>query len=269
VDFRCTFLMWTLAAQVVMMFLTLWPTIVQESGRGIVGFLERDFHIPAAFIGYLFIASIGIAWRGIYARWWLLVMLMGQGVYMLAALVYVIHSDITLTQFAGHGGLFFLSFFGIISSIPMHNKPADNGRMTEVNDWHNHLIRFSKAVLIPIIGLVLFFYGAGLVTRPDAGIAEFIQNQFGAHIKTGMIIAFGIGGFVVIQNHISAARLFIGLLPQLAYAVMAVSFLGSDNNVSLTGVIVHLLLSITAMFIVFIQTKEHARALRLRQRQGA
>jgi hypothetical protein len=264
VDWRCVFLMWMVVVQYVMFFATFWPLMVAESSRGLIDFLNRDFHIPAALISGLFLFSIGITWRGIHPRWWLLLMLTGQAAYAFAAFAYAVHSDITLTQFAGHGGLFFLFLFGIIAQI----HPPDNPSLEYLGTFKTRLIALSKTVLIPIIGVVLLLYAIGLTTRTDAGIAAFITNQFGSPLVVMLIFSLFVGAGVVIQNHIHASRLFVALIPQGIYACMAISLLGSDNGVSLTGVIVHLLFTITAMFIVLIQTKEYARALLLRQRRG-
>lgn len=264
VDWRCVFLMWMVVVQYVMFFATFWPLLVAESSRGLIDFLNRDFHIPAALIAGLFLFSIGITWRGFHARWWLLLMLTGQAVYAFAAFVYAIHSDITLTQFAGHGGLFFLFTFGIIAQI----SPPDNPSLEYFGAFKTRLIALSKTLLIPIIGVVLLLYAIGLTTRTDAGIAAFIRNQFGSPLIVMLIFALFVGAGVVIQNHIHASRLFVALIPQGIYAVMAISFLGSDNGVSLAGVMVHFLFTVTALFIVLIQTKEYARALLLRQRRG-
>jgi hypothetical protein len=265
IDYRCAFLMWMVVVQYVMLFATVWPLVVSESSRGLVGFLQRDFQITPALV-VLFLFAIGITWRGVRGRWWLLLMLSGQFIYAFGALVYAIHSDITLTQFAGHGGLFFLCMFGVISSVPLPRDPREEF----LGVFKARLINSSKVLLIPTIGAALLIYALGLASRPDAGIAMFIQSQFESPVIIGILVtALSLAAAVTIQNHISASRLFIALIPQLIYAVMAVSFLSSDNNVSLAGVMVHFLFWITAMFIVLIQTKEYARALRLRQRQGA
>jgi hypothetical protein len=245
VDWRCVFLMWMVVVQYVMFFATFWPLMVAESSRGLIDFLNRDFHIPAALISGLFLFSIGITWRGIHPRWWLLLMLTGQAAYAFAAFAYAVHSD-------------------IIAQI----HPPDNPSLEYLGTFKTRLIALSKTVLIPIIGVVLLLYAIGLTTRTDAGIAAFITNQFGSPLVVMLIFSLFVGAGVVIQNHIHASRLFVALIPQGIYACMAISLLGSDNGVSLTGVIVHLLFTITAMFIVLIQTKEYARALLLRQRRG-
>jgi hypothetical protein len=260
VDWRIGFLMWTVASQYINLCLVLWTILVPEASRGILGFVERDLRLPTTLIAVLCLFSIGITWRGLHPRWWLLWSLLGQGVIATIAMLYTIRSDITLTQFAGHGGVFFLSGLGIVSMIPL-----DIERM----GWRNRVIIASKRLLIPTIGIALLFYAIGLATRPDAGIAMFIQSQFGTPLIVILVGVLAVSAAVVVQNHISAGRLFVALLPQAIYAVMAVALLAEDIGVSLVGIFVHTQFLITALFVVLIQTKEHARTLMLRARRGA
>lgn len=260
VDWRIGFLMWTVASQYINLCLVLWTILVPEASRDILGFVERDLHLPSTLIATLFLFSIGITWRGLHPRWWLLASLLGQGVIAAIALLYTVRSDITLTQFAGHGGLFFLSGLGIIAMIP----PS-----VEKMGWHNRLIIASKHLLIPTIGIALALYAVGLATRPDAGIAMFIQSQFGTPLIVILVGALALSAGCVVQNRISAGRLFVALLPQAIYAVMAIALLGADAGVSLIGIFVHIQFLITSLFVVLIQTKEYARSLMLRARRGA
>jgi hypothetical protein len=248
-----------------MFFATLWPLLVSEASRGIVGFLQRDLFIPPTVIVVLILFSIGIAWRGVYARWWMLALLLGQGTYALAAFVYAIHSDITWTQFAGHGGLFFLGAAGICSAIPVQMSVDEQGRAEPKKNLHNRMIAVAQALLIPIIGVALLIYAIGLAARPDAGVAAFIQTQYGLHVMGFIGFFMAIGAAVAIQNNISAGRLAVALTPQGVYAFIAIELLGSDNNVSFAGVIVHLLFCFTAFLVVMIRTRDHANTLRRRR----
>jgi hypothetical protein len=234
--------------------------VVAQQSRGIRGFLERDLHVSPLLVGVVFLGGVGITVRGLTPRWWLVPSVAGQGIYAMAALAYAIHMDVTLTQFAGHGGLFLLSLFGLIAAIPLPPQNAILARPQRL------LITLSKTLLIPIIGVTLGLYAVGLVARPDAGVSMFIQSQFGSVVIVGMVVWFAVGAGVVIQNHIPASVLFVALIPQGIYAFMAVSLLGTDNRVSLAGVIVHLLFLITAGFVVLIQTTEYARILKAQQR---
>lgn len=249
--------MWIFAVQYILLICHMWPTLIPEASHGLVSFAQRDGLVSPALLTVLFLFGIGISWRGVRPRWWLLVMLSGQGLLASLAIAYALKNQATWTQVAGHGGLFFLCLFALLSMIQRERR----------GQWHIWRWRVeTQAFLIPIIGATLLLYGAGLATRPDAGIAMFIRSQFGLPLIVILIGVFAAGGGVVIQNRISASRLFVALVPQAVYAFMAVSLLGSDNNVSLGGVIVHLLFTVTAMFVVLIQTKEYALAV-VRERQ--
>ena len=260
VDWPAAFLMWIVTYQYVNLFLVLWTILVPEASRGIIGFVERDLGVSPSLIATLFLFSVGITWRGFQPRWWLLMALIGQGSIALIALMYTVRSDITFTQFAGHGGLFMLSTLGIISMIPLS---------LEKKSLPNRIILASKHLLIPTIGVSLLLYGIGLAARPEAGVSLFIQSQFGPPLVYMLVVAFCVSAGCVVQNHISASRLFVGLIPQAVYAVMAIALLGADISVSLIGVFVHLEFLVTALFVVVIHTKEYARMLRLRARREA
>lgn len=256
-NWRRILTMWMFSIQYALLMCHLWPALVPEASHGILAFARRDVNLSPTVMVVVFLFCIGITWRGVRPRLWLLGMLTGQGLLAGITLVYALRGVVTLAQVAGHGGLFMLCVFAVMALVQ-----KDAARPWMVWRW-----RFdAQAFLIPTIGVTLMLYALGLATRPDAGIAMFIQGQFGTPLIAILVAAFALGAGVVIQNHISASRLFVALVPQGIYAVMAIGLLGADNDVSLAGVIVHLLFTVTAMCVVLIQTKEYAHAL-VRQRQ--
>lgn len=258
VDWPLCFLLWTLATQYINLGLVLWTLLVPEDLKGLMSFMARDLHLPVSLVAILFLFSVGISWRGLHPRWWLLATLVGQAVIAAFALVYTVRGSLTLAQLAGHGGLFVLSALGIVAMIPPSGESTTR---------RNRAIAASKKLLIPTIGAVLLLYAMGLATRPDTGVSLFIQSQFGPPLIVILAGLLAVSAACVIQNRIPASLLFVSLLPLLVYAVMAVALLGQDNDVSLLGIVVHLEFLITALFVVMIQTKEYARARMLQDRQ--
>lgn len=258
-NWRRVLVMWMFVIQYALLACYLWPVIVPETSHGIIALAQRDMRLSPAVLVTLLLFGIGVTWRGVRPRGWLLAMLSGQAILAALAAAYAARGETTWAQVAGHGGLFILCLFAILSMIQRERRA----------DWSIWRWRFdAQSFLIPTIGATLLLYALGLAARPDAGIAMFIQSQFGSPLIAMLITAFALGGGVVIQNRISASRLFIALVPQAVYAMMAISLLGADNGVSIGGVLVHLLFTITAMFIVLIQTTEYARAV-VRERQEA
>lgn len=256
-NWRRTFTMWIFMIQYVHLACYLWPVIVPESSHGLVSLATQDLNMSPALMASLFLIGIGISWRGVRPRWWLLPMLGGQLTLSTLAVAYAIKGQVTWSQVAGHGGLFLLCLCAIVSMIQRETHAVWRLRTWQIE---------AQSFLIPIIGATLCLYGVSLATRTDTGIAVFIQGQFGAPLIALLVFFFCVAGGVAVQNHISASRLFVCLIPQAVYAAMAISLLGSDNDVSLAGIIVHMLFTITAMFVVLIQTKEYALSI-VRQRR--
>lgn len=248
VNYKMGLLMWVACIQYFNLASVLWTLVVPEASRGIIGFIHRDFSISPVAIASLYLISIGVSWRGVKARYGLLFVLLGQLAMALISLIYTLNNTITLTQLAGHGGLFVLSALGIAAVTQYEAKAAPRYEI--------------QKMLIPTIGVILALYGIGLGARADGGIAMFIKGQFGSIVYMALIVWFTLGGGYALPNHLSPWRLFVCVVPLFLYAYMAVSLLASDNSVSFTGIMVHLELAIMMGFIVMIQVREYARAMR-------
>lgn len=248
INYKRLFLLWIIAQQYINVFALIWVMLVPEASRGLAGLMQRDFHITPPVILVFSLFSLGVTLRGASPRYGLLLSQVGQGLTALFALGYTLHGDISLSQLAGHGGLFALNAIGI-AAMAQYSRPMPR---------RVHL----STVLIPTIAIILVLYALGIASRPDMGVSRFIDAQFRSPLNDLLLAWFALSAGYVILNHIHPSKLFVALTPMMIYALMAAAFLGSDNGVSIGGIFVHLMLFFSMMIVVMLQTREYARVTR-------
>lgn len=212
-----------------------------QSSLGVLGFLQRDTGIPPSVVGILFVFGMGLATRGVFPRYESLLVIVGQVAYTLITLLYVFRGELPFSGLAGHGGTCLICAMLIVGATQRHNSPR---HYTPV-----------KNVLMPAMGTSLLLYAIGLVSRPDAAIASFIQGEYSGYLTLVLALWLAYGGGYMLFNHILAKWLFAAMMGQYLYTLLAFALLAAQpTTTSLAGVGSHFAFSVIATYIIFIQT---------------
>lgn len=229
----------------------IWMLLDRDSSLGVLRFLQEDTGIRRSVLvglmASIFFMDISQSLRGIAQSYSALLVLSGQGVLALITLFYTITGKLSLIALFGHGGMFALSFIGIVVIVQSYN-PDKTG------------FQF-KRLMFPAISVLMALLAWGLVTRPDAAITAFIQDRYGAIAFVFIVSLLAWGSGQLRQNHLTPDRMIKRLLGVYLFAFMNAALFATDNSVSLLGVTMNCLTALVTIFFALIQAQEYPAQL--------
>lgn len=254
INYRAVLRIWMTITQWVYILGIAWAVWVPESGKGILAFIARDYHINPGMLTLPFWVSIGMSLRGAKARYRYLGVLFGQGVYAVFTLHYVLRGEVSILSAASHVMLMLIYIMSAIAMAQDAHHRAARDHYPATPDLRVRGVSF----LMPLLGIAMILYGMGIaVGGSGTTLGGSLNAEFGTHFKNGFAIIMCIAGGAIFFNHIPGHWLFIGILPQWVYSVFLLALLRGYPNVSLIGVLVNVAFSVTAGLIVLIQTQDY------------
>lgn len=225
----------------------LWMLLVPDSSMGLLGLLQEDFGVRRNALVSLFMAlffmDISQQRRGLRPTWAYLTSLSGQCVLALVAIAYTIQGRISLVGLYTYVGPFALSVIGLLVAIERtHLRPP-----WFVPRW---VRENTKHIMLTSISILLWVLAWGLLTRPDALVARFIQNRYGLGFFIIMIGFTLWGAGQLRHNHMQHWQALRRMLGIYLYSLMVVILISADNT-AIAPLTVYLSLSIAVLSALF------------------
>lgn len=246
-NLRTGFLRFVALSNGLILLSLVWMILVPDSSLGVLRYLQEDTGMRRSVIvglmASVFFMDISQSLRGITQSYTLLFAISGQALLATITLFYTLVGKLSLVALFGHGGMFALSFIGIVVVVQSYNPDKTPFQM--------------KRLMFPAISVLMALLAWGLVTRPDTAITLFIQGKYGAALLIVIVSLLAWGSGQLRQNHLTPDRMVRRLVGIYLFVFMSVALFTADSSVSLLGVTMNVLVACVTVFYALIQAQEY------------